>query len=58
METPLEQQVAALLAGSKAFINEWGEFSEGVKKGIEGLTARETMERKAELSHDQGLSEV
>ena len=51
----LEQQVAALLAGSKASINEREEFSERFKKG---LTARETMERKGELSDDQSLSNL
>jgi len=54
-ETPLEQQVAALLAGSKAVIKEGEQFSEVEKKGLEGMTAREAMERKAELSKIRAL---
>jgi len=54
-ETPLEQQVAALLAGSKAVIKEGEEFSEVEKKGLEGMTVREAMERKAELSKIRAL---
>ena len=54
-ETPLEQQIAALLAGSKAVIKEGEQFSEVEKKGLEGMTAREAMERKAELSKIRAL---
>ena len=54
-ETPLEQQVAALLAGSKAVIKEGEEYSEVEKKGLEGMTVREAMERKAELSKIRAL---
>jgi len=54
-ETPLEQQVAALLAGSKAVIKEGEQFSEVERKGLEGMTVREAMERKAELSKIRAL---
>ena len=37
--TPLEQQVAALLAGSKAVIQPGEELSEIEKKGLEGIFA-------------------
>jgi len=54
-ETPLEQQVAALLAGSKAVIKDGEEYSEVEKKGLEGMTVREALERKAELSKIRAL---
>merc|ERR1711915_442340 len=54
-ETPLEQQVAALLAGSKAVIKDGEEYSEVERKGLEGMTAREAMERKAELAKVRAL---
>ena len=42
-ETPLEQQVTVC----KAVIKEGEEFSEVEKKGLEGLTVIEAVERKA-----------
>jgi len=53
--TPLEQQVAALLAGSKAVIQPGEELSQIEKKGLEGLTPREIEERKAELAKFRAL---
>jgi len=53
--TPLEQQVAAMLAGSSAVVQPGEEFSEIEKKGLEGLTRREIAERKAELSKFRAL---
>jgi len=53
--TPLEQQVAALLAGSKAVVREGEELSEIEKKGLEGLSAKEAEERKKELSKIRAL---
>ena len=46
-ETPLQQQVTDLFAVCKAVIKEGEEFSEVEKKGLEGMTVREAMERKA-----------
>jgi len=53
--TPLEQQVAALLAGSKAVVQPGEELSQIEKKGLEGLTPREIEERKAELAKFRAL---
>ena len=54
-ETALEQQIAALLAGSKSVVAEGEEFSEVEKKVLEGLTAREVAERKKELAKMRAL---
>ena len=54
-ETALEQQIAALLAGSKSVVAEGEEFSEVEKKCLEGLTAREVAERKKELAKMRAL---
>merc|ERR1719341_2837896 len=48
--TPLEQQVAAVLASSRAVVREGETLSEIEKKGLEGLTVKEAEERKAELA--------
>merc|ERR1719430_2586722 len=53
--TPLEQQVAAVLAGSRAVVREGEELSEIEKKGLEGLTVKEAEERKAELAKIRAL---
>jgi len=53
--TPLEQQVAAMLAGSKAVVQPGEELSEIEKKGLEGLTRREIAERKSELAKFRAL---
>ena len=54
-ETPLEQQVAAVLAGSRAVVREGEQYSEIEKKGLAGMTVREAMERKAELGKIRAL---
>ena len=54
-ETPLEQQIAALLAGSDSVAKEGEEFSEVEKKCLEGLSAREAEERKRELAKIRAL---
>jgi len=54
-ETALEQQIAAMLAGSKNVAAEGEEFSEVEKKCLEGLTAREALERKRELAKIRAL---
>jgi len=54
-ETPLEQQVAALLAGSKSVVQSGEELSEIEKKGLENLTAEEAAERRAELAKVRAL---
>merc|ERR1719341_20759 len=53
--TPLEQQVAAVLASSRAVVREGETLSEIEKKGLEGLTAKEAEERKAELAKIRAL---
>lgn len=53
--TPLEQQVAALLAGSKSVVQSGEELSEIEKKGLANLTAEEAAERRAELSKVRAL---
>ena len=54
-ETALEQQIAAMLAGSKSVAAEGEEFSEVEKKCLEGLTAKEALERKRELAKIRAL---
>ena len=54
-ETALEQQIAAMLAGSSSVAAEGEEFSEVEKKCLEGLTAREALERKRELAKIRAL---
>merc|ERR1719370_361179 len=53
--TPLEQQVAAVLASSRAVVREGETLSEIEKKGLEGLTVKEAEERKAELAKIRAL---
>lgn len=53
--TPLEQQVAALLAGSQAVVQPGQELSQLEIKCLEGLTPREIAERKAELAKFRAL---
>ena len=54
-ETALEQQIAAMLAGSNSVAAEGEQFSEVEKKCLEGLTAREALERKRELAKIRAL---
>ena len=44
-----------MLAGSRAVVREGEELSEIEKAGLEGLTAKEAMERKAELAKIRAL---
>eukprot|EP00088_Acartia_fossae_P001053 TRINITY_DN1039_c1_g1_i13.p1 TRINITY_DN1039_c1_g1~~TRINITY_DN1039_c1_g1_i13.p1 ORF type:complete len:827 (-),score=217.71 TRINITY_DN1039_c1_g1_i13:239-2719(-) len=55
-ETPLELQVAALLAGSSANPQPGEELSEMEKKALEGLTPKEIAERRSELAKFRALA--
>jgi len=54
-DTPLELQVAAMLAGSKAVPKEGEELSEIEKRALEGMTKEEINERRAEIAKFRAL---
>ncbi|XP_023335201.1 U3 small nucleolar RNA-associated protein 14 homolog A [Eurytemora carolleeae] len=53
--TPLEQQVAAMLAGSNSVVQPGEDLSQAEKKALQGLTPREIAERKSELAKFRAL---
>jgi len=54
-ETPLELQIAAMLAGSSAVPKEGEKLSEIEKRALEGMTKEEINERRAEIAKFRAL---